>query len=269
MTKFFGALTELVALPDFRSETWRTLRRQISLASYHPLSEFLAMVIEPLFLLAVLSWGLGFWLKEVDGRSYPQYVVPGVAVLSCIFVPYWEVAFGVFSRIRQGHGYWVALQGPISASDLGNGELLWACLKGAVAAMVVLIFGWLLGWVPSLLIFLAPIALLPGALLSAAFGLWCAVRLQSPSQLVLIQGLVLGPMALWSDTIFPFSLTSVAADWLVFISPAGHLVHTLRMLASAEIRADFFLSLALLWGLACIAANYAVFRFSRRLVPGG
>lgn len=267
MTKVFSLLIDLVALPDFRSETWRTLRRQMSLVTYHPVSEFLAMVVEPIFLLTVLGWGLGFWLKEIDGRAYPQFVAPAVAVLTCVFVPYWEIAFGVFARLKQGSGYWVALQGPINANDLGNGEILWATMKGTLASMVVLAFAWLMGWIPSKLIFLAPVALLPGALLSAAFGLWCAANFNSPSKLVLVQGIVLGPIALWSDTIFPFSRSGVTAEWLVFFSPVAHLVHTVRMLSTAEINADFFLSLAVLWGIACIAANYAVMSFSRKLVP--
>lgn len=267
MTKLFGFFNELVALPDFRIETWRTLRRQMSLASYQPFTEFLAIVIEPLMLLFVLSWGLGYWLKEIDGHPYSHFAVPAVAVLACVFIPFWEVAFGVFSRLRQNHGYWVALQGPIQASDLGYGEILWATLKGTLSVMVVLIFGWSMGWVQSNLVLISPVVVFPGALLSSSFGLWCAVRMQSPSQLILVQGLFLGPLTLWSDTLFPFSQMSAFADWITFLSPPGHLVHMLRMLTSAEISADFFLSLALLWAVGCIATNYAVRCFRQKLIP--
>ncbi|MGE0762875.1 MAG: ABC transporter permease [Bdellovibrionales bacterium] len=267
MTRVLSLIVEIVSLPDFKSETWRTLRRQASLAMYHPVAEFLAMVVEPLLLLFALSWGLGYWLKEVDGQHYPHFVLPAVATLTCVFIPYWETAFGVFNRLRQNHGYWVAMQGPVTANDLANGELLWACLKGTIASSVVLLVGLMFGWVDSTLILLAPLILMPGALLSAAFGLWSAVRFESPHKLILIQGLVLGPLCMWSDTIFPFSQMSLMADWLVFFSPVGHLVHSLRMLTLAQINADFFLSLALLWAIACITANYAVLRFSRRLIP--
>jgi hypothetical protein len=41
----------------------------------------------------------------------------------------------------------------------------------------------------------------------------------------------------------------------------------LRMLCAGEIRAEFFLSLAILWTAACIASNYAALRFSRKLIP--
>ncbi len=258
---------EIFSFPDFGRPVWRTIRRKVSLASYRPLSELISLITEPLLLLLALSLGLGHWLKEIDGQSYPQYVLPAVAVACSVFVPYWEVAFGVFSRIRQSHPYWVALQGPITASDLANGELLWGSLKGMLAATIILFVGALLGWAPSSMIWLTPLVLLPGSLLFAAFGLWSAVTFKSPLKLIMIQGLILGPLCLWSDTLFPFSQTGQLAAWSVFLSPAGQMVNSLRALTSAEVSANFFLNLALLWSTSCVATNFAVLRFCRRLIP--
>lgn len=262
-----SVLVDVVALPDFRAGTWRTFRRQIQLSRYRPGSELLSIVIEPLLLLLALSWGLGYWLKEIDGRAYPQFVLPAVAVFCLVFVPYWEVAFGTFNRLRKGQTYWVALQGPIGAVDLANGELLWGAVKGCAAAAVILFIGFILGWLSSPMILLAPLVLLPGALLFAAVGMWCGVHFRKPTQLILVQGLVLGPLCLWSDTLFPFSRMGLLADWAVFFSPVGHMSNALRMLSLSEISADFFLSLAILWTLSCIVANAAAIRFSRRLIP--
>lgn len=258
---------ELLSIPNFRKESLRPLRRSWSLVMYHPIREFFALVLEPVMFLTALCWGLGFWLKDIDGYSYSAYVLPGVVVSCAVFVPFWEVAFGAHARLQERKGYWVALQAPIEASDLALSEVIWGALKGLFASLVVLCFGALMGWVSSFWILIAPLLLVPACLLFAAFGLLCAVVFRSPSQLVLIQGLFLGPLTLWSDTFFPFSKSGVNAAQLMMLSPVFHIVNGLRMLTTEKIQSGLFLSLAILWLCASVLSNGSVLLFKRQLIP--
>lgn len=258
---------EIISIPDFNRRTWRALYRHLRVVSYRPLSELLSTLLEPTMLLLALGWGLARWLPEIDGRPYGQFVLPAVVALTAIFVPFWEVAFTVFAQLRKPATYWVLLQSPLTGEDVGRAEILWAACKGTVSSLCLLALGAGLGWVRSELAWLAVVVVFPAAVMSASVGLWWACRVHRSISLVAIQASVIGPLALWSDTLFPFSSRGEAAEWLVALSPVGHVSHALRALTTGELAAEFFLNLSVIWALASILSNVAVRAFVRRLIP--
>lgn len=260
-------LAELISLPDIRVGTWRWMRHRWALFSYHPVIELMILLVEPTLTLLALGLGLGRWITEMDGHPYISFVLPAVAAISVVFIPYWETAYGVFARLKVSHGYWAALQTPLTPVDIATGEILWATVKGVMAGMVALMVGGLLGWCDPVWSGLTVIALIPGAMLFASIGLWAATSVRKSVGLLVFQSMVLGPLALWSDTIFPFSRLGGLAEILVWASPVTHIVRPIRRFCAGEISAEIFLSLAILWIVACMVANAAVMKFTRRLIP--
>lgn len=258
---FIGVL----AIPDLSISVWRGAVRPFTLAKYRIWGELSSVFIEPALTLFALSYGLGHFLPEINGRPYPTFVTPAVSILSAIFVSYWETSFGVFQQLRKPAPYWVALQSPITPEDLGGSEILFATLKGVASGLMVLVVAAVLGWIPSAWAWLAPIILFPSALLAAAFGLWVATRVKQSSSIMVVQSLILAPLAFWSDTVFSFSTWGLAQEWLVALSPVGHMVHALRSSMLGEIPAEFFLNLAVVWALACVFTNLSMQRFAKAL----
>jgi lipooligosaccharide transport system permease protein len=267
MRAAFRITLELISVPDFRIGTWRLLKHHWLRATYHPVSEAFVLLVEPVLTLFALALGLSPFINEIDGRSFPIFILPAVLAFTTVFIPYWESAYGVFSRLKSSSSYWAILQTPMSAEDLATGEILWATTKGVIAGTFVLLVGVILGWADPLWSWLSLMALIPGSLFFASLGLWVAASSQRSTSLLMMQSFVLGPLALWSDTIFPFSRTSWAAAALTWASPVTHVVRPIRRLCAGEVSAEVFLSLAIIWLVASMIANLATIRFSRRLVP--
>lgn len=218
-------------------------------------------------LLLALGWGLAKWLPEIDGRPYGQFVLPAVAGLTAIFVAFWEVSFNVFAQLRKPAAYWVFLQSPLAPEDLGRSEILWAACKGTVASLILLALGAGLGWVRSEMAWAAIVVVFPAAVMAAATGLWWGCRVHRSMSLIAVQAVLIGPLALWSDTIFPFSSQGEFYEWLVMLSPLSHVTHALRALTTGEVAAEFFLNLTVIWALASILTNLSVRAFVKRLIP--
>lgn len=258
---------EIFSFPDLRVGTWRLLRHRWTVATYKPVTETLLLVVEPGLTLAALGLGLGQFVNEVDGKPYAVYVLPAVVALSTVFIPYWETAYGVFSRLKSPQTYWAILQTPLDARDIGTGEILWATAKGVVAGTLLLAAGFLFGWCESPWAWFGLLALIPGAMLFAAVGLWGAAWAHRSMTLLMIQSFALGPLALWSDTIFPFSSFGWLPNILTWASPVTHIVRPVRNLCAGEITAEVFLNLAVIWLIGSVAVNAAVLAFRQRLNP--
>jgi lipooligosaccharide transport system permease protein len=257
----------LVSWPEFDRESSRLLMRHWQQLTYRPIAETLGLLADPLLMLTALGFGVGYWIPEIEGQSYSQFVLPAVAGLAVTFIPFWQTSQEAFLGMRAPSAYWAILQSPLSAQKIASGEILWAALKGCIAAVFTLAVGYCLGWANSPAIWLGIFMLLPVALFFSALGLWLGARAKRNSSLILAQCLGLGLLAFWSDTIFPISQWNWLSKSMTLLSPVTHLVGSLRTLARGEIHAEFFLDLAILWVLACVSVNIACRVFAARLIP--
>lgn len=267
MISYFRYAADILAVPDFNRNTWRSLHRPFTVFTYRPITELLTTLIEPTMLLIALGFGLAKWLPQINGMPYAHYILPSVVGLTSLFAPFWEVSFSVFAQLRKPAGYWVQMQSPLTGADIARGEILWAACKGLFSSMIVLLIGVSLGWTHSNFVWAAPLILFPSSMMAAAFGLWWSCRVRRSMSLVAVQTVLIGPMALWSDTVFPFSDLGKVSWWIVSFSPIGHVCHALRSLTTGDIVAEFFLNLAVIWALAAILTNISVRSFVKRLIP--
>lgn len=258
---------EIFSLPDVKVGTWRLFRHRLTAATYRPFTEVLLLVVEPSLTLAALGIGLGQWLNEIDGKPYAAFVLPAVVALTTVFIPFWETAYGVFSRLKSPQAYWAIMQSPLDLTEIATGEILWATAKGVVSGALLLAIGFVFGWCTSPWAWLGILALIPGAMFFAAVGLWGASLARRSMTLLMLQSFVLGPLALWSDTIFPFSRMGEIPNILVWASPVTHIVRPLRNLCAGEITSEIFLNLAVIWLIGSIAVNAAAMAFGERLNP--
>lgn len=263
--KYFDLFISLFTVPEIKVSTGRALRRRFLMSGYNLSSEIFVMAIEPLILMGSLCWGMGFWIPEIAGMSYKEYAWPAAVAFSITFIPYWATSFVVYSKINFGRSYHVALSGPVSASDLAIGDIIWASCKGLISAGIVILFAQFFGFTTGLQLWLSFILLIPACLLFAALGFWAGLLVDRPNRLLFLQGLILGPLCLWSDTLFPFSEFNLFTKWFVYLSPVGQVVTNLRDEQSLGLSAQFFFGIIYLWGLAMLMINLAIVSFQNRM----
>lgn len=263
MMKWMTSIVDVIAVPDFSVGAWLWLRRPMEQFINRPFSETLSLLFEPLALLLVLTYGFGPHFGPVLGVFYPLYVAPGVAVITSLFLPYWESAFGVFGRLRIANFYGVALQSPLTAREIAVGEIIWGAIKGTVAGTLVLCAAAFMNWKESHGIFWTPFILFPTAMTSSALGVFFASRSRYVSTLMLIQGVLLAPVAFWSDTVF--TVTHSTFSLFLLFSPVSHVARALRSVWLGQLSSEFFLYLSLSILVACLMTNLAVRDFEKKI----
>lgn len=266
MIKWMTSVFDIIAIPDLSVGAWLWLRRPVEQFINRPISEITSLLFEPLALLIALTFGFGPHFGSVQGVSYPLYVAPGVAVITALFVPYWETAFGVFGRLRITNFYGVALQSPLTAREVAVGEIIWGAVKGTVAASIVIGLAAVLNWKENHSIFWAPFILFPTAMASSAMGIFFATRARVVSTLMLVQGVILAPIAFWSDTVF--SVSNPVLSMLILFSPVTHAARAIRSVWLGQLSSEFLLYLALSILVACLLTNLGVRDFERKLKNG-
>src|SRR3989338_4074141 len=87
---------------------------------------------EPIFLMLSLGVGLGYYVAQIDGRSYIAYIAPGLAVSTALFTAFFESSYGFYVRMTYENIFKAMLTTPIGVREVIFGEFLWVSLKGAV-----------------------------------------------------------------------------------------------------------------------------------------
>jgi lipooligosaccharide transport system permease protein len=57
-------------------------------------------VIEPLLYLAAFGFGIGAFVREIEGISYLQFLASGMVTLSALYAATFECSYGTFIRLH-------------------------------------------------------------------------------------------------------------------------------------------------------------------------
>ena len=261
---WLSLIIEAISLPDISRGGWRYAQRGWITFSGKPVANLLATLAEPIVTFVVVGYGLGHWMGAIAGQPYATYFLPAAVALAGMWIPFVEASSAVLLRTSSQDCYWAAMQAPVDAKDIIHGEVLWAAVKGTLAGVVTMIFGAAAGISISHLWWSAVLLLFLLCILFAALGAFSAVTFGSSRALIIIQGLILTPLALLSDTLFPLSSMGAVGHWAALISPLTHGVHALRTMFTGQVSSQIFLNLGVIFLLAVIFVNLTVVQFRRR-----
>jgi lipooligosaccharide transport system permease protein len=226
-------------------------------------------VADPAFILLALGFGLGPFIQEIEGMSYPRFLAPGLVATTALFTAFFECSYGFYVRLTFESVFKAMLTTPIGPREVLIGEFLWVFLKGALMAfgvgLVLTVFGLVPNWPVSL-----PLFPLIGGLLAVpcgAMGLIAASYVRNINQFQTVYSFLIAPIYFLSGTFFPVATASKWFAALVQISPFYHGVRLMQMTAwgRAEIGAVLY-HLAALTIFALLLGLWAVRGVRRKLV---
>jgi lipooligosaccharide transport system permease protein len=114
-------------------------------------------------MLVAIGFGLGAYVSEIDGRSYAQFVAPGIVASYAMWHSVFDSTYGAYIRMETNHLYEAYLFTPLEPADIVMGEVMWAATRATISATAVLIATALFGLVESPLAVLAiPVAYMIG-----------------------------------------------------------------------------------------------------------
>ncbi|MFN9068817.1 MAG: ABC transporter permease, partial [Bdellovibrionales bacterium] len=123
---------------------------------------------DPALILVSLGLGLGGFVAEIQGRTYMEFLAPGLAVATALFTSFFESSYGFYVRMTYENVFKAMLTTPIGAAEVVLGELIWVGLKGALMAVGVSLVLAAFGLMSNL--WLLPLTALVGFLVAVPCG---------------------------------------------------------------------------------------------------
>lgn len=188
-----------------------------------------SVLVGPLLYLVAFGWGLGRSIR-MDGSSYMDFVVPGIIVLTAMTTSFNGI--GVYINISKLYNktleeYQIS---PISAFSYTLGKVLAGCVRGLIAAVLILALGYIFGTRISLGFFFFLIIFLT-CFLFAALGVIVGLMAKSHEDMANFSSFVILPMAFLSGTFFSLDKLPQALAFLIELLPLTHSTYSLRAFA--------------------------------------
>lgn len=231
------------------------------------LVESTAILIEPLFVLLAVGFGIGQFVEDIaDDLSYREFVTPGIIMGNAMFHALFEGSWGAYQRLKTHRIYDTILTAPVNMSELAAGEIIWGATRALMTTSAVLAAAAALGLVSSPWVVLVPFAGVLTGLVFAGIGLMFAAVAPSTHSLMLVFTMVATPLFFGSGAFFPIDTLPgwlEPAAWALPLTPA---VHVARGMAVGTLGASEVFAVLYMLGLAAIFYPVAVLLLRRRLI---
>ena len=219
---------------------------------------------EPILYLIALGFGLGAFVREINGIPYVNFIAPGLIASSSMFATASECTYGTYVRMTYQKTFDAILATPVNIDDLVAGELLWGATKsvfyGTAITLVLSIFGLIDS---PLIILVIPVLFLCG-LIFAETALIAVAIVPGIDSFSYFFTLLLTPSFLFSGIFFPLDTLPPVVAKIAFFTPLYHVVNVCRSFSSGSVG-------IVLWDIIWIIAVSALlapypFRLMRRRV---
>lgn len=228
---------------------------------------FIPPFLEPLLYLLALGLGVGSFITQVEGVSYPRFIAPALISIAVMNAAFFECTYSSYVRMYYQKTFDAMITTPISIEEVILGELCWGATRSFIYALlmfpVLLAFG-VIDLPSSFLIF--PFSLLAGFLFASLGMCFTAVSpgietLNYPSFLLIT------PMFLFSGTFFPLNLLPGPVQIVAYgLLPLTHVVAVMRGFCLGIFSLDLLLSITWLVIASTLLCPVAIHLMKKRLI---
>lgn len=215
------------------------------------------VVFEPLLYLLAFGFGVGHFIGPIKGAPYVEFFLPGLLVMTSMFVAFYEATYNCFARKKNFKNI---LLTPISKEEVIFGEILWASSKAFFSVVVVIGIVFLGGLIAHWQVLSALMVLFINGWLFASLGLLLQTFARNTDSFTYSQALLIIPMSLFCATYFPVDVYPESLQNLIWLLPLTHSVEMVRGLIAGEWPAMAFVHLTYLGLLALFFGHWANLR---------
>ncbi len=226
-----------------------------------------AIVIEPLFILLAVGFGIGRFVENIsEGLTYQEFVAPGIIAANAMWPALFNCSWGAYQRMENHKVYETMISAPVNLSELAAGEIVWGATRSLMTTAAVLAIAAMLGLINSpLAILILPVGVLIG-LVFGGMGLIYASLAPSQHSMMLIFTLIGTPIFFFSGAFFPIDSLHAAVQPIAWVMPLTGGVHAARGLATGDFGLGEVFGLLYLAGLALTFYPIAFLLLRRKLV---
>ncbi|MCH7735024.1 MAG: ABC transporter permease [Chloroflexi bacterium] len=226
-----------------------------------------AIVIEPVFILLAVGFGIGRFVENIsEGLTYQEFVAPGIIAANAMWPALFNCSWGAYQRMENHKVYETMISAPVNLSELAAGEIVWGATRSLMTTAAVLTIAAMLGLIDSpLAILILPVGVLIG-LVFGGMGLIYASIAPSQHSMMLIFTLIGTPIFFFSGAFFPIDSLHSAVQPIAWVMPLTGGVHAARGLATGDFGLGEVFGLLYLGGLAVTFYPIAFLLLRRKLV---
>ena len=188
------------------------------------------IIIEPLFILTAIGYGLGSFVPTIAGVSYVDFFYPALICSTSMFVSYFVSTYDNFSKLTHQQLFATQILTRIEPQEIVIGEVIWAATKGTISAAGVSVVAALLGLVDSWRIFPALFVVFLSCLVFSCFGMLITTWVKNYDQIIYPSSGLIVPMSLFSGTYFPVDHMPYGLKYASYLFPLTHSVRMVRAL---------------------------------------
>jgi lipooligosaccharide transport system permease protein len=221
---------------------------------------------EPFFYLLALGWGLGQHLHNVDGRSYLEFIAPGLVAYNAAMGATFEVTYNTFVKMTFSRTYDSVIAAPVSVEDIVVGEVLWGVTRAVIYAAGFLVIACAMGAIaPGRALLVLLVTPLTGALF-ASLGMIFTAVVPVIDLYSFYYTLFMTPLFLFSGIFFPMRDLPEFIQGAIVFTPLFHGVRASNELAWGTQGASTVWSLVYLVLVSAGLLALALKMMKRRLV---
>lgn len=221
--------------------------------------------VEPVLYLVALGFGLGAFVREINGVPYMNFIAPGLIASSSMFATASECTYGTYVRMTYQKTFDAILATPVNINDLVAGELIWGATKsvfyGSIIAIVITLFG--LTQAPEL-VFIIPVLFVSG-LIFAETAIITTALVPGIDSFSYFFTLLLTPSFLFSGIFFPIDTLPPVVTKIAFLTPLYHLVNVCRAFSTGSV-SSVISDIVWLAAVAAILSPYPFRLMKRRII---
>ncbi len=221
---------------------------------------------EPVFFLLSMGFGVGGYIKSVDGDSYLAYIAPGLLASQAMMGATFEVTYNCFVKMNFGRIYDAIMATPVNVEEVALGEILWSITRGVLYSWIFFAVLVPFGAVPGASALLALPASILVAAMFATIGLTFTAICPSIELYSYYYTCWISPMFLFSGIFFPLSNMPPWVHTMARVSPLYHAVELCRGLFRGVYDWALLGHLGVVVGVTAICFLLAVNLIHRKLV---
>jgi lipooligosaccharide transport system permease protein len=166
---------------------------------------FIPPLVEPLFYLVGLGFGLGGFVRPQEGLRYIAFIAPALVAVSMMYSSFFECTYASFVRMYYQKTFDAIIATPVNLDEVIAGEILWGATKSFINSTIVLIVIIIFGLVSSpLFLLIPPLSIIIG-LLFASIAMCFTAIIPNIDAFNYPSFLYITPMFILSGTFFTIS----------------------------------------------------------------
>ncbi len=218
---------------------------------------------EPLLYLALMGYGMGKLVPQINGMKYIDFLAPGLILSSTMYAASFEATISSYTRMITQKTYDAIMVTPVNLSEIVSGEILWSTTKGLISSIFFIAIMAVFGLIHSWLFGISIVAVVMDGLFFSTLSMVFVGFSHSYESFNYFFTLILTPLFLFSGIFFPLDTLPHWVRGIALYLPLTPMVQLARASNSGILNYDALL-LSCIMGIVSIPMGIISYRLIKR-----